>query len=209
LNGDTIGLLLDLDAGTLTAYKNGTLQEVMATELTGEYTWAVSLDQGYDTGVVRVEVAPPPLGAWSAESVERAERRARSREERRAWSAELGAIQSLVQKASATHSDSGKVASEAANSVCKPEVAERKRLRTKKRCERAKAKKPAPVVCCCGHSSGAHAHGNRPFVIVDGNATATICPGYAQRPTLGIATADSLHWHQKIPVDVKYTQIFF
>ena len=56
---ETVGLLLDLDAGTMTAYLNGRLLEVMATGLTGEYTWAVSLDQGYDTGVVRVEVGPP------------------------------------------------------------------------------------------------------------------------------------------------------
>ena len=56
---ETVGLLLDLDAGTMTAYLNGRLLGVMATGLTGEYTWAVSLDQGYDTGVVRVEVGPP------------------------------------------------------------------------------------------------------------------------------------------------------
>ena len=56
---ETVGLLLDLDAGTMTAYLNGRLLGVVATGLTGEYTWAVSLDQGYDTGVVRVEVGPP------------------------------------------------------------------------------------------------------------------------------------------------------
>ncbi len=56
---ETIGLLLDLDAGTMTADLNGHFLGVMATGLTGEYTWAVSLDQGYDTGVVRVEVGPP------------------------------------------------------------------------------------------------------------------------------------------------------
>lgn len=56
---ETVGLLLDLDAGTMTAYLNGRLLGVMATGLTGEYTWAILLDQGYDTGVVRVEVGPP------------------------------------------------------------------------------------------------------------------------------------------------------
>jgi hypothetical protein len=40
---DRIGLLLDLDQGTMTVYKNDERLGVMATGLSGEYSWAVSL----------------------------------------------------------------------------------------------------------------------------------------------------------------------
>jgi hypothetical protein len=41
--GDRIGMLLDLDQGTMTVYKNDERLGVMATGLSGEYSWAVSL----------------------------------------------------------------------------------------------------------------------------------------------------------------------
>jgi hypothetical protein len=42
-DGDCIGLLLDLDQGTMTVYKNDERLGVMATGLSGEYSWAVAL----------------------------------------------------------------------------------------------------------------------------------------------------------------------
>jgi hypothetical protein len=39
--GDRIGMLLDLDQGTMTVYKNDERLGVMATGLSGEYSWAV------------------------------------------------------------------------------------------------------------------------------------------------------------------------
>ena len=42
-DGDGIGVLLDLDQGTMTVYKNDERLGVMATGLSGEYSWAVSL----------------------------------------------------------------------------------------------------------------------------------------------------------------------
>eukprot|EP01046_Picozoa_sp_COSAG06_P049167 COSAG06_NODE_7511_length_2479_cov_8.699580_4_plen_297_part_00 len=41
--GDRIGLLLDLDQGTMTVYKNDERLGVMVTGLSGEYSWAVTL----------------------------------------------------------------------------------------------------------------------------------------------------------------------
>ena len=41
--GDCIGLLLDLDKGSLTVYKNDKRLGVMQTGLSGEYCWALSL----------------------------------------------------------------------------------------------------------------------------------------------------------------------
>ena len=43
---DRIGMLLDLDQGTMTVYKNDERLGVMATGLSGEYSWAVSLYKG-------------------------------------------------------------------------------------------------------------------------------------------------------------------
>ena len=56
--GDRIGMLLDLDAGTTTVFKNDVCLGVMATGLSGEYCWAVSLEDEDDS--VRVDSAPIP-----------------------------------------------------------------------------------------------------------------------------------------------------
>jgi hypothetical protein len=59
--GDRIGMLLDLDQGSMTVYKNDERLGVMATGLSGEYSWAVSLYYGRDTGYsARIGAAPPP-----------------------------------------------------------------------------------------------------------------------------------------------------
>ena len=46
--GDVIGLLLDLDQGCMTVYKNDVRLGVMMMGLSGEYSWAVSLFQQSD-----------------------------------------------------------------------------------------------------------------------------------------------------------------
>jgi hypothetical protein len=56
--GDRIGLLLDLDQGTMTVYKNDERLGVMATGLSGEYSWAVSLILFNNS--VRIEAAEAP-----------------------------------------------------------------------------------------------------------------------------------------------------
>jgi hypothetical protein len=56
--GDRIGMLLDLDQGTMTVYKNDERLGVMATGLSGEYSWAVSL--GEHGGSTRIEAAEVP-----------------------------------------------------------------------------------------------------------------------------------------------------
>jgi hypothetical protein len=56
--GDRIGMLLDLDQGSMTVYKNGERLGVMATGLSGEYSWAVSL--AYPGSSARIEAAPIP-----------------------------------------------------------------------------------------------------------------------------------------------------
>ena len=73
---DRIGLLLDFDTGSLTAFKNDRQLGVMATGLTGEYCWAVAL---YPEHSVRISSGPAPAGptveevaaalAWDAASV--------------------------------------------------------------------------------------------------------------------------------------------
>ena len=55
--GDRIGLLLDLDQGTMTVYKNDERLGVMATGLSGEYSWAVTLCQ---SSSARIETAAAP-----------------------------------------------------------------------------------------------------------------------------------------------------
>ena len=56
--GDRIGMLLDLDMGTMTIFKNEECLGLMATGLSGEYCWAVEIPQnGPDS--VRIENAPP------------------------------------------------------------------------------------------------------------------------------------------------------
>jgi hypothetical protein len=56
--GDRIGMLLDLDQGTMTVYKNDERLGVMATGLSGEYSWAVALYYGGDS--TRIESAALP-----------------------------------------------------------------------------------------------------------------------------------------------------
>ena len=59
VEGDRIGMLLDLDQGSMTVYKNDERLGVMATGLSGEYSWAVELvvqDQS-----ARIEPAPLPV----------------------------------------------------------------------------------------------------------------------------------------------------
>eukprot|EP01046_Picozoa_sp_COSAG06_P037556 COSAG06_NODE_4252_length_4429_cov_5.719169_2_plen_327_part_00 len=60
--GDRIGLLLDLDQGSMTVYKNDERLGVMATGLSGEYNWAVSMYRPqYQRGFsARVEAAALP-----------------------------------------------------------------------------------------------------------------------------------------------------
>jgi hypothetical protein len=55
--GDRIGMLLDLDQGTMTVYKNDERLGVMATGLSGEYSWAVTLAT---VGSLRIEPAAQP-----------------------------------------------------------------------------------------------------------------------------------------------------
>ena len=56
--GDRIGLLLDLDQGSMTVYKNDERLGVMATGLSGEYSWAVTLYK--QDSSARIESAPAP-----------------------------------------------------------------------------------------------------------------------------------------------------
>jgi hypothetical protein len=58
MKGDRIGLLLDLEQGTMTVYKNDERLGVMATGLSGEYSWAVTL--GEHGGSTRIEAAEVP-----------------------------------------------------------------------------------------------------------------------------------------------------
>ena len=63
--GDRIGLLLDLDQGTMTVYKNDERLGVMATGLSGEYSWAVSLRWQGESA--RIESAPAPASPTATE----------------------------------------------------------------------------------------------------------------------------------------------
>jgi hypothetical protein len=74
--GDRIALLLDFDAGTMTAYKNQERLGVMAAGLSGEYSWAVSLHNAGDSArIVHASVnsgkellpSPPPPEPGSSE----------------------------------------------------------------------------------------------------------------------------------------------
>ena len=60
-DGDRIGMLLDLDQGSMAVYKNDERLGVMAMGLSGEYSWAVTLlvqDQS-----AHIEIAVPPATA--------------------------------------------------------------------------------------------------------------------------------------------------
>ena len=64
-HGDRIGMLLDLDQGSMTVYKNDERLGVMATGLSGEYSWAVSM---YFSGhSARIEAAVTPVSPAAAE----------------------------------------------------------------------------------------------------------------------------------------------
>ena len=56
--GDRIGLLLDLDEGSIAVYLNGVRLGVMDDGLSGEYCWAVSLWS--DSNSARIESAALP-----------------------------------------------------------------------------------------------------------------------------------------------------
>jgi hypothetical protein len=56
--GGRIGMLLDLDQGTMTVYKNDERLGVMATGLSGEYSWAALMHVEGDS--VCIEVAEVP-----------------------------------------------------------------------------------------------------------------------------------------------------
>lgn len=55
--GDSFGMLLDLGAGSLTAYMHDRRLGLVATGLTGEYVWAVSM---FDGPSVRISSGPVP-----------------------------------------------------------------------------------------------------------------------------------------------------
>ena len=70
--GDRIGMLLDLDQGTMTVYKNDERLGVMETGLSGEYSWAVTVYFANERGSrACIEAAPPPASP-TAEEVARA-----------------------------------------------------------------------------------------------------------------------------------------
>jgi len=52
-SGDEIGLLLDLDEGTLSVYKNGRKLGVMQSGLAGPYCWVVSIHMGVQVTIKR------------------------------------------------------------------------------------------------------------------------------------------------------------
>jgi hypothetical protein len=64
--GDRIGMLLDLDQGSMTVWKGGEKLGVMVAEgLSGPLSWAVSL--GYGRSSARIESAPAPAPASPTE----------------------------------------------------------------------------------------------------------------------------------------------
>jgi hypothetical protein len=58
-----IGMLLDLDHGTMTVYKNDEWLGVMATGLSGEYSWAMTLFAQGDSARIEAAVTPVSPGA--------------------------------------------------------------------------------------------------------------------------------------------------
>ena len=56
--GDELGMLLDLDEGTLTIYKNGTKLGLMKTGLAGPYCWVVSMIRGASITIKRGMIPP-------------------------------------------------------------------------------------------------------------------------------------------------------
>jgi hypothetical protein len=64
-DGARIGMLLDLDQGTMTVYKNDERLGVMATGLSGEYSWAVELNSQGTSACI--EAAPAPASPTAEE----------------------------------------------------------------------------------------------------------------------------------------------
>ena len=59
--GDRIGMVLDLDQGSMTVWKNDEQLGVMQAEgLTGPLCWAVLLNSGSRGDSARIESAPAP-----------------------------------------------------------------------------------------------------------------------------------------------------
>ena len=57
-SGDELGMLLDLDEGTLSVYKNSRKLGVMRRGLAGPYCWVVSLHRGAQVTIKRGMVPP-------------------------------------------------------------------------------------------------------------------------------------------------------
>ena len=57
-----ISLLIDLDAGTLSVFKNGRRLGIMKSGLSGEYCWMLALGKGGVYGsAFRIETGPIPV----------------------------------------------------------------------------------------------------------------------------------------------------
>ena len=66
-DGDRIGMLLDLDQGSMTVWKNDVKLGVMAAEgLSGPYCWAASLRRRVGSST-RIESAPAPASPTEEE----------------------------------------------------------------------------------------------------------------------------------------------
>lgn len=57
-SGDEIGLLLDLDEGSLSVYKNGRKLGVMKRGLAGHYCWVLSMFEGTSVTIKRGKIPP-------------------------------------------------------------------------------------------------------------------------------------------------------
>ena len=55
-NGDRIGLMLDLDKGTLTIFRNGIKLGIMANELDNKYRWAVVLTNKSEVSIKTITI---------------------------------------------------------------------------------------------------------------------------------------------------------
>ena len=58
-SGDEIGMLLDLDEGTLSVYKNGRKLVVMMRGLAGPYCWVVSIGDKDSRVTIKRGTIPP------------------------------------------------------------------------------------------------------------------------------------------------------
>lgn len=57
-SGDVIGMLLDLDEGTLSVYKNGQKLGVMKRGLAGPYCWMTTISKGFSVTIKRGTIPP-------------------------------------------------------------------------------------------------------------------------------------------------------